>query len=104
MFQVTDEFLEELKQKVADYSISEKIDPELKDILHCIPFVIRELNKEKEERKQLKSSHDKVVGHWVSTLVANIDLMDEHCPGWRMAAEKEIKQLRLLLQDSKNKK
>lgn len=102
--QVTDEFLENLKEKAAHYSMSDELDMELKVILNCIPLVIRELSEERVERQKLKSSFDKVVGYWVSTLIANIDSMDEHCPEWRIVAEKEINQLRLLLKDSKSKK
>lgn len=104
MLQVTDEFLEELKQKVADYSTGEKLDSDLKDILHYIPFVIQELNKEKEARMKLKSSHDKIAECWIKTLIANIELMDEHCPQWRIVAGPEIKKLKYLLRDSKGKK
>lgn len=102
--QVTDEFLENLKQKAADYSMNDELPMELKVILNCIPLVIQELIKEKEERKQLKTSYDKVVGHWISTLVSNIEMMDEHCPQWRIIAGKEINQLKLLLRDSNGKK
>jgi hypothetical protein len=101
--QVTDELLENLRQKAAHYSMSDELDMELKVILNCIPLVIQELSEEKEERKKLKGLYDKVVGHWISTLASNIEMMDEHCPGWRVAAEKEIKQLSLLLRDSKGK-
>ncbi|PFJ33187.1 hypothetical protein [Bacillus thuringiensis] len=56
-----------------------------------------------EARKveKLESARKEIAEIWIRTLISHIKLMNEHHPEWKIFAEKEIKQLTLLIDTKK---
>lgn len=61
---------------------------------------IRAIQWAKNRIEELEDVNKRLGSNWITTLMANIELMDEYIPGWRESAKKEIKQLHEVLTDS----
>lgn len=59
--------------------------------------LLQDIEQLKKENDKLKVSNNKIAENWIDTLISYLELMDQHHPDWRLFAEKEIKQLKSLL-------